>query len=158
VKQLVFGTLIIILLAGCPNAYRAGWVATASLMDARDATDDGLATAFGAKVRACVAKHGSKTIDYQQCVQESNEYKAMAAWRVHALPAVNSSVRAAKEILEIAERVNASGADASAKALSAIKDAACAVIEIVNEWNGLFREKAKVALGYLNSVKGLVCQ
>jgi hypothetical protein len=150
--------LALMMSAACPNAYRGGWVATASVMDARDATDDGLAKAFRAKVRACVDKHGSKTIEYQTCIQDSNEFKAMSAWRVHALPAINSAVRAAKEILEIAERVNASGASASAKALSALKDAACGLIEIVKEWNGLFPDKAKIALAYLDSVKGLVCK
>jgi hypothetical protein len=126
-------------------------------MDARDATDSGLAKAFSAKVKACVDKHGSKTTGYQSCIVATREYKAMSKWRVYGLPAVNSAVKVAKEVLEIAERVKASGDSTTKKVLSALKDAACGIASIVNEWRDLFPDKAKVALAYLNSVKGLVC-
>jgi hypothetical protein len=154
----VVAAMLLAWVPGCPVAHRVGWVTTASVMDARDATDAGLAQAFTAKVKQCVNKHGSKTQGYKTCIEATREYKAIAKWRVYGLPAVNSAVVMAKEILEIAEKVNASEDSTMQKVLSALRDAACGIAAIVNEWKDLFPAKARVALAYIDSVKGLACK
>lgn len=154
---LVFAAYLMAWLPGCATAHRTAWVVTASVMDARDAVDYGLSKSFTTRVRECVAKHGTKTTGYRTCIETTREFRAMRKWRVYGLPAVNSAVKVAKEILEIAEKVNASQASTMSKVLSTLKDAACGIVDIVNEWKDLFPDRARTALLYLNSVKGLVC-
>ena len=151
--------LTAILLTGCPNAYRAGWVSTAALVDAKDATDKGISVAFNAKIGECKKAHGNDQVNLQKCVESSREYAAASAWIQVVLPALKTSIRVAKATLEMAEKVQASGESTTKKVLSALKDGVCKLLPALKDWekNPGFPAELKVALQYLSMIK-VVCQ
>jgi hypothetical protein len=154
----VLGLLAAMALPACPNAYRAGWVSTAALVDAKDATDKGIAKAFNAKIESCKAQHGANQIELQKCVETSKEYEAASKWIQVILPALKTSIRTAKATLEIAEKVQASADSATKKVLSALRDGVCKLLPVLKDWekNPGFPEELKIALGYLEMIK-VVC-
>lgn len=141
----------------CKNPYRPIWISIAAVADARDVVDHGLSTAFVKKVHDCVTKHGSKTLAYKMCIESTNEFKAMLQWRTYGIPSVNSAIALAKGTLELAEKVKADTGSTTTKVLSILKESACTIMKVIQEFNGIFPEKAKQALSYLNMIEGLVC-
>ena len=141
---------------GCANAYRAGWVSTAALVDARDATDKGIATAFKSKVNDCVSKHPKDVPATRSCVEASTEYKAARRWQTNVLPSINTAVKVAIATLEIAERVQASGDSTLKKVLNALRDGVCKLLPVLDEWKDRMSAEVKAALVYLEMVK-VVC-
>ncbi len=151
--------LVAVLVALCVSCTpAAGWIAVAAVADARDAVDDGITTAYQARVKECRRVHGEQSEAVRDCVEKSNEHKAAYGWRAYGLPAANSAVTSAKMILEIAEKVKASGVSTLIKVLSVLRVAACGIFRAVREWKDLFPERAKTALAYLDLVQGLVCR
>ena len=153
----LYALLTLCLASGCPNAYRAGWVSTAALVDARDATDKGIATAFKAKVNDCVSKHSKDVPAVRQCVEASTEYKAARRWQSDVLPAINTAVKVAIATLEIAERVQASKDSTLKKVFNSLRDGVCKLIPVLDEWKHKFSASVKAALVYVQMIK-VVCK
>ena len=150
---LVAAAMMLPWLTGCPNAYRAGWVSTATLVDARDATDKGIAAAFRARVTKCVAKTPEDVPAIRKCTEESKEYRAARKWQGIVLPTVNTSIKVAIATLEIAERVQASKESTLKKVLNALKDGVCKLLQVLDEWKDHFSAEVKAALVYVQMVK-----
>jgi len=153
----VLGVAAAVALPACPNAYRAGWVSTAALVDARDATDKGIASAFQSKIDDCKDKHKADQISLQKCVEDSREYSAAAQWLRIIKPAIDTSVKVAKAVLEIAEKTQASKDSTIKKVLSALKDGFCKLLPAVKDWQHMFSAEAQAALKYLDLIK-VVCK
>jgi hypothetical protein len=153
----VVAAVFSVILCGCMQSHKAAWLATASALNARDAVDDGMSEAFQDKMDECLKLHGSQTLGFKTCMEESPEYRVMRGWRVHGLPAVNGAVKSAVETLNIAAKVNTESGSALTKVLGILKDAVCGMVNVVNEFQHLFPEKAKAAMNYISAVK-VVCK
>lgn len=151
--------VLALFLCSCPNAQRAGWIATAATIDARDAVDEGINQAFNARVIACKEQHLPDQVKFQECVRASREFHAV--WKWLRDPGVwgmlNAAVRAAKGILEIAAHVQASESSTTQKVLSALRESVCALAGIVRDFGHLWPKEAKPAMQYLDLIKA-VCK
>jgi hypothetical protein len=153
---LIAGLMILFSQVGC-NPYKAAWGTTAAVASARNATDDGIAKAFDARVEQCVKDSGGDCKEKcQQCVKGSREYAAILAWRTFVRPSVNAAIQTTVTAISIAEKVDSQTNKLDWIAL--LKDAVCGVSKVILEFSEVFPDKAKVALGYLGMVKGVTCK
>lgn len=137
---------------GCGSGLGVGYRSVLVVRNAGDATSKALAAACEAKRQDCKAKHGVKTEGYKSCME--NCLKALKAWRLYAKPAINTSLRAAFGVLEVARARKKK----QAPWLEALKPGACQLVKMVQEWRGLMPKDAASLLTLLKGVEGLVCK
>ena len=141
----------IVLCAGC-HPYRSAWLKVANVADARDAVDDSLRKQFKDRIKACIKRNKRNMLGAQTCLEESPEYSAMAKWRIRNIPQINDADKKARAILLLAKHVNATSKSVLAKVKSALGDAACIIIEFVNNHKELFPYRDSLVMRYLSDV------
>ena len=139
-------------MGGCKTALGVGYRSVLVVRNAGDATSKALAAACEAKRVACKAKHAIKTPGYRDCMKQCMD--AFAAWRLYVKPTVNTSLRSAFGVLEVARAKK----QKKAPWLEALKPGACQLLGILQEWKTFMPKDVASLLTLLKSVEGLVCK
>jgi hypothetical protein len=146
--------VLFLVCSSCANPYRAAWVSTIAVTHARNAADDGIARVFRARMGVCAKEHGIQNRMFESCVVESPEYKVAEAWKIAALPTINSAIRVTRSTLIAVEKARIK----NYKWTDALRPAVCAISRIVQEYRHLFPAEAKVALKYLGLISAVTCK
>lgn len=148
--KFICGLVAMFVLAGCSgNPLAHGYRSVVVVAQARDSMSKAAAAYCKPLHEACVKKHGIETDGYKQCIERCE--KMLGAWKLIALPAINSSLHATMGALETAYKTK----QKKANWLEKIKPAVCALFKLAKEWKqylGVEMEKILITLDFAEKI------
>ena len=139
------------MLVGC-NGFTVAAKATLAARQAGDAIAMGMAMQTRQVTKDCLAKHGSKTKEYAECVKEWRKHREN--FRRYAVPAINGGIASAYYSIKLAKEAKQKPETVA----PTVKKMFCDIMEQVKKYAPLVKNDwGKKALAALASVEGFVC-